>query len=122
MIKGDYWIQGKNATLSIDLNNINSYTLSINNETWLIGGAPNLWCNNHWYSPLNTNGYILKEKSSTPVQTNGNDQNLGSWVGVQMTYTLTSNDNICNGKTFVTEFQYFNDDDFLFYLLSLDVF
>eukprot|EP01084_Bolivina_argentea_P229717 387643_1 len=111
-VSSTYWKQGKNAVLSVDLTNINSYTISINNQTWLIGGEPNLYCNNHWYYQSSTTGYKLTPKTSSPIQTTGTDSHLGDYIELSMTYTLTSTDNTCNTKTFITSFQYFKTDDF----------
>eukprot|EP01084_Bolivina_argentea_P102730 184026_1 len=117
VVKAAYWTQGTNAVLSVDLTNIDSYSISIQNETWLIGTEPNLWCNSHWYSTTN-NIYLLNPQTTSPVQTKGNDINLGLWVGLEMIYKLSSSDTICNGKTMVILFQYFNNDDFFLFTQS----
>eukprot|EP01084_Bolivina_argentea_P102732 184028_1 len=111
-----FWTHGKNAVLSVDLTNINSYSISIENETWLHGGEPNLWCNQHWYSTRNyDNIHLLQPQSSLPIETNGTDENLGVYFLLKMTYKLISSDNICNGKIMTISFQYFDVDDFFLF-------
>eukprot|EP01084_Bolivina_argentea_P099007 177975_1 len=117
-IESSYWIQGENAVLKIDLTNINSYTISIGNETWLEGGEPMLWCNNNWYSQSNTNGYTLTPKNTSPIHISGNDLNLGNWVGLETTYILTSTDTICNNNQFMTTFKYYEINDFFEFIQS----
>eukprot|EP01084_Bolivina_argentea_P196847 337425_1 len=115
IVQSAYWTQGKNAILSVDLTNINSYSLSMNNETWLVGGEPNIWCDQHWYS-TNNEIHLLKPYSNSPIQTNGIDNQLGSWVALEMIYTLTSSNNqLCNGKTMIISIQYFDTDDFFLF-------
>eukprot|EP01084_Bolivina_argentea_P197679 338713_1 len=91
--QSNYWVRGNNAVIKVNLDNIDDYTISLNNTIWLNGGEPNVWCDQEWHSV--SDGTLIPQ-STSPITITGTDQNLGSYEGLQMQYKIISwTDNGC---------------------------
>eukprot|EP01084_Bolivina_argentea_P102729 184025_1 len=111
--QSNYWTVGLNAKLTVDLDNVNNYTVSMNNTVWLIGGEPNVYCNNAWHSVSDNS---LQPQSETATKFNGNDNILGPYSGLKMLYNIINcNSNNNNNAQFEIKFTYYSDiDAFIF--------
>ena len=89
-VNADSWVVGNNAQLYVDLSNINNYNLTLNNNTWLVGGPPNIWCNNSWHTTLD---YSISPITNITKISGSSNTNIGDYTGLTQTFSIKG----CNG-------------------------